>query len=266
MSYNFDDLKAVTGDDQLYAEDTDANDALSGKYDEFLTEDDLEVLMDAEDDEIEEASLPDGDAELARGVVRECVGVDDKGNPKAAIGLSLDMVNPYADTSKAIAEQATGRPVVDINKRFDFIEVVLTFKTSIDNELRTMWGHLEKFGALLNTVTELSQEAPALTMAIVPYTGVGAFYIIVANPIGWYLQPDKVGGEAKQIRLLFHCEDVNFYQTDEMDVESIGAAVIREMEAEADTIEKMQEKEERDRAERQRQEELMARLRQERKM
>ena len=266
MSYNFDDLKAVTGDDQLYAEDTEANDVLSGEYDEFLTEEDLETLMDAEDDEMEEANLPDGDAELARGVVRECVGVDEKGNPKAAIGLSLDMVNPYTDTSKTIAEQSTGRPIVDINKRFDFIEVALTFKTPIDNEMRTMWGHLERFGALLNTVTELSKEAPALTMAIVPYTGVGAFYIIATNPIGWYLQPDKVGGEVKQIKLLFHCEDVNFYQTDEMDIESIGAAVIREMEAEAEAVEKMQEKEERDRAERQKQEELMARLRQERKM
>lgn len=261
MSYNYDDYKAVTGEDQLNAEDVEINNVANGDYDEYLSEEDLETLMDAEEDEDDEANLPDADAELAREVVKECVGVDEKGNPKAVIGLSLAMVNPYTEHSRTIAEQATGRPVVEINKRFDFIEIALTFKTPIDSELRTMWGHFERFGLLLNNVTELSQEAPSAIMAIVPYTGVGAFYIVAANPIGWYLQPDKVGGEVKQIRLLYHCEDVSFFQTDEMDIESIGASVIREMEAEANAIEKRLEREEEERLERQRQDERMAQMR-----
>lgn len=242
-------FRAATRDDQLDSEDQFVSDVLNGDYNTYLNDDELEELMNAEDDAEEESSLPDADAVLTREVVRECEGVDEHGHPKSAIGLTLSMIDTRLEDldnspGKTLAQQSLVKPVVTINKRFEFIEILLDFPSQADTELKVLWAHLQRFGGLLNDVTELSQEAPLLNTVFVPLAGMGAYFISANNPVYWAIQSPNPTEGARQIGLLFHCEDVDFYQTDEMDVESIATAVVREAEIEEQARLRMEEEEE----------------------
>jgi hypothetical protein len=140
------------------------------------------------------------------------------------------------------------KPLVNINRRFDFIEIILTFPTAIDNQLRVLYAHLEKYGQKLNDLTEASTMIPLMSCTIVPIVGMGCYYIVAHNPVLWALQSEKVGVAPTQMKLIVRCEDVHFFQTDETNLADIHAAVLREQEAEDAYMDAIEQKEEERRA------------------
>jgi hypothetical protein len=239
-----DDIEAAVGGSQLHADDDDALDALNGNFDGIMDEhDNIEDMMDADDDLEELGGVQDDDAAIAQEIVNQCSGTLDDGTPKAAVSIALDMVNPETYKKQSIASQAVYKPVVHINKRMEFIEIVLTFPTAIDTNLRVMHANLEKYGQKLNELDELSQMIPIMAITIVPITGLGCYYIVANNPVFWAVQSEKFGGPANQMKILIRCEDLNFFQTDEVDISEITAAVMREREAEAEYIEQVAQRE-----------------------
>lgn len=240
-----DEIETAVGATQLGADDDDATDAINGNYDDIMdfNSDDLDVMMDADDDLSDVENLPDADAEIARNIVKECQGIDDDGQPKAAIALTLEMM--HVDNSrKVISQQAMFRPVVTINRRMEFIEIIFTFKTAIDSNLKVMFANLEKYGQKLNDITELATEAPILSITIVPTISLGCYYMVALNPVMWALQPQAVNGPVNQLKVIVRCEDVGFYQADDMDLSQIEAEVRREIENERNAIDIMEQKEE----------------------
>lgn len=244
--YDYDDeIETAVGATQLGADDDDATDAINGDYDDIMeiSDSDLDTMMNADEDLSDIETLPDADAEIARAIVDECQGLDIDGHPKAAVSVSLEMLR-IDNTRRMLAQQAMYKPVVTINRRMEFIEMVLTFPTAIDVNLKVMFSHLEKYGQQLNDITELATEAPILSITVVPIISLGCYYMVAINPVMWALQPSTVNGPINQLKVLVRCEDVGFYQADDMDMTSIEAEVRREMIAEQEALEMMEQKEE----------------------
>lgn len=244
--YDYDDeIETAVGATQLGADDDDATDAINGDYDDIMeiNDSDLDAMMSAEDDLSDIENLPDASAEIARAIVDECQGLDVDGHPKAAVSVSLEILR-IDNTRRTLSQQAMYKPVITINRRMEFIEMVFAFPTAIDANLKVMFSNLEKYGRQLNDITELATEAPILSITVVPIVSLGCYYMVAINPVMWALQPSAVNGPINQLKVIFRCEDVGFYQADDMDMTKIEAEVRREMLAEQEALEIMEQKEE----------------------
>ena len=238
-----DDIETAVGASQLLSDDDDAADVLNGDYDDILDDDELEDMMDADEDLEELEDIPEDDALAASEIVEQCTGSLADGEPKAAITVSLDMVNPETFQKKTLATQAMYKPILQFNKRFDCIEIVFTFPTAGDNNLRVLFNHLETFGQKINEIEDTDQFMPLLAITIVPIASLGACYMVANQPLFWAIQSEKFGGPMNQLKVIIRGVDLNFYQTDEIDLKEIAAAVQREREAEDEFYEQAQAKE-----------------------
>ena len=84
---------------------------------------------------------------------------------------------------------------------------------------------------------------PLLAITIVPIASLGACYMVANQPLFWAIQSEKFGGPMNQLKVIIRGVDLNFYQTDEIDLKEIAAAVQREREAEDEFYEQAQAKE-----------------------
>ncbi len=231
--YDDDDIEAAVGDSQLHADDDDAFDALNGDYDDIMDEndDELDDVMDAEEDRYVIGDLPEDETLAAQEIVAQCTGTLEDGTPKAAVAIALDMVNPVTFQKQSLANQAMYKPVVEFHSRMDFIEVVFTFPTASDSNLRVLYNHLEKYGQKLDEVDEGSQMAPFFACTIVPIASLGSAYMVAYQPAFWGLACKDFGHPMNQLKIAFRAADVKFFMSDESDITSIFAAIQREKQA-----------------------------------
>lgn len=237
--YDEDDIEAAVGENQLQADDDDAFDALNGDYDGIMddNDDELEEMMDADDDQYELGILPEDETIAAQEIVAQCTGTLEDGTPKAAVAVALDMINPVTFQKQSLANQAMYKPVVTFHSRMDFIEVVFTFPTSNDSNLRVFFNHLEKYGQKLDNVDADDESVPFFAVTIVPIAQLGSAYMVAAQPVFWALAGETFSGPLNQLKVVFRAADVNFWMTDEHDLSSIVAAVQRERDAEEEFFE-----------------------------
>ena len=229
-----DDIEAAVGSSQLHADDADAMDALNGDYDDIMDDsnDSLEEMMDADDDQEALGGIPEDETVAAQEIVAQCTGTLEDGTPKAAIAVALDMVNPVTFHKQSIATQSMYKPVVEFRSRLDFLEVLFTFPTANDANLRVFFNHLEKYGQKLDNIEEDDQMVPFMTVTIVPIAALGSAYMVAAQPAFWALSSPTFGGALNQLKVSFRAADVNFWMTDETDLGGILSAVQRERDAE----------------------------------
>lgn len=248
--YDDDDIEAAVGSSQLHADDADALDALNGDYDDIMddSDDSLEEMMDADDDQEALGNILEDETVAAHEIVAQCTGTLEDGSPKAAVSVSLDMVNPITFHKQSLATQSMYKPVVDFHSRMDFLEVLFTFPTATDANLRVFFSHLEKYGQKLDSVEEGDQMVPLMTVTIVPISALGAAYMVAAQPAFWALSSPTFGGALNQLKVSFRAADVNFWMTDETNLGGILSAVQREREAEDEFYEQAAAREEERRA------------------
>lgn len=232
--YDDDDIEAAVGENQLHADDDDALDALNGDFDDIMddSEDELEDMMDAEDDQYSMGGIPEDETVIAQEIVAQCTGVHEDGAPKAAIAIALDMVNPMTYQKQSLANQAIYKPVLEFKARMDFIEILFTFPTANDANLRVLYNHLEKYGQKVDELETTATNVPVFACTIVPIAAMGTAYMVAMQPVFWGLTSKQFGGQLNQLKVAFRAADVNFFTTDETDLTSIIAAVQREQEAE----------------------------------
>ena len=240
-----DDIEAAVGGSQLQSDDDDAFDALNGDYDDILNvdNDNLAEMMDAEEDMEDLEDAPEDDELAAAEIVEQSTGTLSDGSPKAAITVSLDMINPDTYQKQGVATQAMYQPILEFHKRMEFIEIVFTFPTAIDNNLRVLYNHLETFGRKLDEISPTDQFIPLMAITIVPISSLGSCYMVANQPVFWALQSQTFGGPLNQLKIAVPGANVNFYQTDETDLTEIISAVQREREAEDEFYAQAQAKE-----------------------
>ena len=64
------------------------------------------------------------------------------------------------------------------------------------------------------------------------------------NPVLWALTAKNVGESNNLLKLVYRCEDVGFYQTDDIDIADVQAAIEREEAERQRAIDELEEKEE----------------------
>lgn len=206
--------------------------------------------MNADLDALEESGVSQKEV-LARTVLKAVQGVNEDNMPKACLSLSL--MNYFSDAKRFgnIAEQALYKPVVEINKRGDFCLIVLKFPNDRDVSLRTLVSHLNKYGDMENQLTSQSKNIPFASLTIVPVDALGVLYMTAVNPIMWVAQPDapktlgdiSTSKELKNLHILFPLENLEFYQSDEIDMTDIIAAAQRQEDATQEYYNQLAEKE-----------------------
>ena len=225
------ELMTALGESQLKSPDEDILSVLTNDYD-YLNADDqnLEVAIDAEEDEEYENIVPEDTDDLARSIVEECQGETADGVPNSGTAYVLEMVNPFLDTHRTIMERASVSPVLSISSRDDYIELCYTFKNPKDPDMRAMWDTLEEYGKRANDTKNDSVEIPFLIFVAVPYAAYGTYYMTIESPISWGLTSSDPDSMPNQVRILFEMDSISFYETDDINMDDLVGDVIRELD------------------------------------
>lgn len=244
------ELRALLGEDQMDAIDADAEAVVNGDYD-LPADEELDVLMDAEQDKEDESEMPEtgDDVALIKNVIKECIGVDEEKMPRASVAASVEMVNTDCETSKSLATYSSYKAVVDIKSRTKYVEISLTYPAEYHTDMKTLLAHLKNYALLADEREDFAVEMPVFTLLLLPLGGLGSYYIACVNPIMWNIQPSAQGKGFDKLSILFEAENLSFYQTDEMDANQEAAAAMREFEEEVASREKIDQREEARRAE-----------------
>ena len=240
-------VRRTTNADQADADDLAEEAALNGAYDNDEVPE-IDSVMDAEEDLDVETDIEDLENSYAKMILDQCQGVDEDNRPKATVAVSLTMENVLEDTSRVVVQSACATAPVTINSRHRFIEVDMTFASPTANELKLIYSHLERYGDLLNKQEPDDDEIPSFKFYIVPVSSLGSCFISAVEPVFWALTSNKPGEVPNQVRILFDAEYVDFYETDEVDLEDIDAEAQRIMHEKAETYKQAEERE-RERAE-----------------
>ena len=242
---DFEDLSLATGDAQADLDDETAQDAVNGTYDTLEEEiDEIDTMMDAQADRDDIGEwLPDT-PEVVEEIVAQCQGVAEDGYPAAAISLTLDMLNPFTVTKQTLAEQALYKPIVTINKRYEFVELILDFQKPNDPDMRVMLSHLNKYAEKMNEETIRSESVPVLMVTVVPIMSLGTYYAVFSHPVTWSISSPDMNTLPTQVKLLFKSQDLTFFQTDEVDLAAIESSIQREERAKQEFLLHAEEKEE----------------------
>lgn len=212
----------------------------------------LEEVMNYEEDQ-KLNNLPNDDqpdpeitkrVEAMEYIIQSSCGKNEDGMPKAAITIAIDEYSFAKDSVRSVLNYSSYKSVINIQKHYEFIQVDLCFASKVDNDMKVIWNHVEKFGQMLDKITAETDDIPFLALTIVPIEERGKYYISATNPIFWCLQPTKPGTDSNILRLLFRTENVNFYETDEIDSYEVEANVQRsiiEQERVAESYERAEE-------------------------
>ena len=235
-------LKIATNNNQANADDVAEEDALEGAYDDDKLEEELDTVMNADEDIEAEADIEDAENTYARLILEQCQGVDEDNKPKATIAISLTLENPETEKQKVLAEAAFCSAPLEINGRHRFVEVVLTYKSPSAQEMKVLWAHLQKYGELVNKVDYMNAvEIPSFKMYIVPFSTLGTSFMSAVEPVSWTLCSSKPETLPDQLRILFDSDDVDFYETDEIDLEAVDAEAQRMLDQNAEAYYKAEE-------------------------
>ena len=212
----------------------------------------LEEVMSYEKDQELNSSLDNSqpDPEVAKRIevmdhiIKSSCGKNEDGTPNAAITIAVDEYSFPKNTARSVLNYSSYKPIINIQKHYEFIQIDLCFASKVDNDMKVIWNHVEKFGQMLDNVNAETDDIPFLTLTIVPIEEQGRYYITATNPIFWCLQPTKPGADSSVLRILFRTENVGFYETDEIDSYEVEANVQRsvvEHERVAESYERAEE-------------------------
>lgn len=174
--------------------------------------------------------------DLVNKVLNSTVGRNNDGTPKSAITLTCLKYNLDTDFSRENGSISVQNPEIKIQARDPYTQIDLIFNSDFDDDLRTIWSLLEKYGQEINDYDISDEEFPLLSLIIAPLSERGKYYINATNPIIWVLQPVRPGGKNNIIRLLFEEDGFGIYETDEVDIDK-EKAIIEQEEASRQFIE-----------------------------
>ncbi len=162
------------------------------------------------------------------------VNESDEELSKVITSIKLSLMSPTTKEEKIINEQSVWNPVMQIRNMLEYVMVDIEFESEIDADLKSFWKAVEDYLNAMNEYGSNENEdanVPLLTVLAMPEKYNGQYYAIATNPIFSCLTPLKPEKPASCLRLLFNAEQVQFYETPEMDLSDIDSeAEIREME------------------------------------
>ena len=178
----------------------------------------------------EDEQIPDEEEALIDVIIDISEGRDEDGNSRSSIALELSSLDVKTQQFKTLSSPSSANTAAYFGKRYNFIELKLDFDGANSPDLHSFWSAFERYGKELNELKEGFETAPSLSLAVVPYAGVGIVYIRFDAPLMWALSAEDRGGAVKQIRALFMEDDVTFYRGEGAPMEDIIADEQRRMQ------------------------------------
>lgn len=125
------------------------------------------------------------------------------------------------------------------------IQVMLTFPTATDANLRLFWGTINAYFSAAESLTEESASIPVLTLNIIPKAFGGEYFAALTVPLYRNLVTAKVGNVPNAISLIFDVNSLHIYHTDEINDAMVESEVERELaeEERMETLINMREQE-----------------------
>ncbi len=156
--------------------------------------------------------------ELIFNLINDCNGVDGEGESKSIVSLSIERWDVQNEKITPLNNYTSMKASVEMfSVKEKYMMVDLHFLNSKITDLRMLWKLAEK---RIDDIPENGKIITVKRLTITPKNFKG-YYMDLVVPIFWTLQPMEINGEINTIRFLFDLEDVNFYYSDEIDVDKI---------------------------------------------
>ena len=205
-----------------------------------------DAILELDEENLPE-TIPTFDELSDLDLINDCCGLDEDGNSKATIAMSLvefngDVQNVEQLGNQDFYDEISSRVIanaeISIFPRREVVEVDLKFKTALAPELRFAYNLLDNFGKL--TTAKGNMKVTMLGMVIVPEKYDGKYVVSLENPLYWSLEPDVVGTQNNnKIRIIFSID--NLFSVDNSD--EITNEEIEKMKAEASRTQLVEYKE-----------------------
>lgn len=175
-------------------------------------------------------------------IVMAASGKDDQGFNKSAVGLFFEKVDVDGN-STVIDEVDVDRPIINIFKSFNKVQVDIIYSMKNDIDLRMMNDLLIKATSAENSVDDNATEFPLITLSVIPHEFDGEFYILCTDPIVWCLTAQDPSGELDTLRMVFDEDDFNVLATSDEALAMVNEEIETELAEEEKTIAFYEEKE-----------------------
>lgn len=163
-------------------------------------------------------------------IITSIKGFDSKGLANCSVSSTCELWNANTQAVKEVQSYAMRKPSVEIQRRGDYVQIDFEFISSLDSELKILWGALEEYGRLMSEVTESSIELPNYSIAILPHSGDENYYLMAVNPIFWTVQPKVPGMQTNIIRTVFNTFNFFVMEADALDFNEAEAEAKREID------------------------------------
>lgn len=142
-------------------------------------------------------------------------GTYEDGKPKSALVFLNELWNEKAGTQETIDELPIDTPVIDIFMNDNDMFLTLGFDGEDNKELILLWDALRSFQVAKNSIDEKCVPMSIFTLLPNDEEDEVEGYISLFNPYAYYLLPNRPGGEAKNLQLVFRASDCGFYQKED---------------------------------------------------
>ena len=156
-------------------------------------------------------------------------GYDENQSPLSITSLSLKVYKKDMNIFVSTNEIATENAIIRLKPVENNMQVSLHFSSHLDSDLRLMWTLFKSYEAMLNSLTENSNDIPLLTLSIVPKKYNGEYFASAKVPLYCNLQSSAPGLQVDTISLVFNADDFGIYKTDEIDLNQLTSEVEREI-------------------------------------
>ena len=172
-------------------------------------------------------------------IINETIGLDSENNAKAYVSLAYKVLRISNNEVITKMEHASERAQVNIEAIPCATNILISFSTPGDSDMRIFWHAIQLCQDA--AAAELSEdEFHFIAVTIVPKKFNGSHYICATSPLLYSVQAPAPNEKANVISLIFDDEDIEFFETDEIDIDEIDGEVEREF-AETQRLELMAE-------------------------
>lgn len=132
--------------------------------------------------------------------------------PKAAVTMNVVLLDQDQNVVDA-GNYSAYKPIVDIVRLGNYIQIDLKFKSTLDNDLNVFWRIIEDYAYKINHTEEYGGKEPGLSLTIVPSDLECKYFVIANSPIFWSLQPEKPNEPNNILRMCFELNNFLIYET-----------------------------------------------------
>lgn len=143
-------------------------------------------------------------------IIEKITGEEDN-LPKAAVTMNVVLIDQDGAVVDA-GNYSTYKPIVDIVRLGNYVQVDLKFKSTLDNDLNVFWRIIEDYAYKLNHMDEYDGKEPGLSLTFVPSDLDCEYFINVNSPIFWSLQPEKPNEPNNILRMCFELNNFLVYE------------------------------------------------------